>query len=114
MQDRIEARAEFDATKAARSPRKRERRPNQTYGTNVVTGLDLPNAIGKETYIVGCTAYRDQFSEPHWTKFCYNTGDFAKDVVKDASSFKHLYLCNANNYTDEAENKQPSCPVAAE
>jgi hypothetical protein len=87
--------------------------PNQTYGTSVVTGIDLPSAIGKEAYIVGYIAYRDQFSEPHWTKFCYNTGDFAKDVVKDASSFKHLYLCNANNYTDEAENKQPSCPVAA-
>ena len=72
----------------------------------------MPKMIGKEVYITGCIVYRDQFSEPHWTKFCYNTGDFAKDVVRDASSFRHLYMCNANNYTDDT-NKKPNCPVTA-
>ena len=84
--------------------------PNQPFRTGTVTTIDMPKMIGKEVYVTGCIVYRDQFSEPHWTKFCYNTGDFARDVVKDASSFKHLYLCNANNYTDDIE-KKPSCPV---
>jgi hypothetical protein len=85
--------------------------PNQPFGTGTVTTIDLPKMIGKEVYVVGCIVYRDQFSEPHWTKFCYNTGDFAKDAVKDTASFKHLYMCNANNYTDEIEKKPPACPV---
>ena len=60
--------------------------------------------IGKEAYIVGCIVYADQFGAPHWTKFCYNTGDLAKYVVRDASSFAHLYMCNTDNYTDEVES----------
>ena len=86
---------------------------NQGFGTSVGSLIDMPTLIGKEAYLVGCIVYRDQFSEPHWTKFCYNTGDFAKDVVKDPSSFSHLFICNANNYTDEVEKKPPSCPVTA-
>jgi len=85
--------------------------PNQPFGTGTLTTIDMPKMIGKEVYVVGCIVYRDQFSEPHWTKFCYNTGDFTRDVVRDASSFKHLYMCNANNYTDDIE-KKPSCPAA--
>jgi len=33
-------------------------------------------------------------------------------VKIDASSFKHLYLCNANNYTDDIE-KKPKLPCHA-
>ena len=77
------------------------------------SGGNVVNPVGKETYVIGCMVYKDQFSEAHWTKFCYNTGDFARDVVKDASSFKHLFLCNANNHTDETEKKEPSCPATA-
>lgn len=84
--------------------------PGQPFNTGTVTTIDMSKMIGKEVFIAGCIVYKDQFSEPHWTKFCYNTGAFAKDVVKDASSFKHLYMCGANNYTDEVE-KKPSCPV---
>lgn len=84
--------------------------PGQPFKTGVVTTIDMSKMIGKEVFIAGCIVYRDQFSEPHWTKFCYNTGPFAKDVVKNASSFDHLQMCGANNYTDDIE-KKPSCPV---
>jgi hypothetical protein len=47
---------------------------------------DSDDLIGQEVYIVGCIVYRDQFNDPHWTKFCYNTGDFAVDIVKNAAS----------------------------
>lgn len=84
---------------------------NQSFTTGTETAIDMSKMIGKEVYVAGCIVYRDQFFEAHWTRFCYNTGDFAKDVVKDTSSFKHLHLCNANNYTDEVEKKTPACPV---
>lgn len=90
--------------------------PGQPFGSiGNYSGGNVVNVLGKEAYVIGCIVYKDQFSEPHWTKFCYNTGDFAKDVVRDPSSFKHLYLCNTNNYTDETEKKHASCsgPVTA-
>jgi hypothetical protein len=88
--------------------------PGQPFGNiGNYSGGNVVNVVGKEAYVIGCIVYKDQFSEPHWTKFCYNTGDFAKDAVKDASSFKHLFLCSTNNYTDETEKKQPPCPVTA-
>ena len=79
--------------------------PNQPYfkGTNYES--DSTDVIGKEAYVIGCIVYEDQFTEPHWTKFCYNTGDFAIDLVRDASSFNRLYVCNTNNYTDDVSDK---------
>jgi hypothetical protein len=79
--------------------------PNQTLSNVAEYGDDSLDLIGKEAYVIGCIVYRDQFSDPHWTKFCYNTGDFATDVVRDASSFGRLYACNTNNYTDDIEKK---------
>lgn len=64
--------------------------------------------LGQEVFIVGCIVYKDQFETPHWTKFSYSTGAFATHVVRDASSFRHLYTSTANNYTDDAE-KEASC-----
>jgi hypothetical protein len=65
--------------------------------------------LGQEVFVVGCIVYKDQFERPHWTKFSYSTGPFITQVVRDASSFRHLYVSSANNYTDDAEKKQ-SCP----
>jgi hypothetical protein len=62
---------------------------------------DTSDLIGKQAYIVGCIVYKDQFSQPHWTKFCYNTGSYVTQVVKDPSSFRHLEACNTNNSTDD-------------
>ena len=69
------------------------------------SGGNVVNPVGKEAYVIGCIVYKDQFSDPHWTKFCYNTGDFVNRLVRDASSFKYLTACSTNNYTDEIEKK---------
>jgi len=81
--------------------------PSQPFrtGDNWSNSSASESVIGKEAYVVGCVAYKDQLNQPHWTKFCYNTGDYASDVVKDARSFEHLYACNTNNYTDDTEKK---------
>lgn len=80
------------------------------FPTQKITGgggsvINFSDLIGKEAYVIGCIVYQDQFSDPHWTKFCYKTGDSVEDVVKDASSFNTLYVCSRNNYTDDTENK---------
>ena len=83
---------------------------NRTGGSDIIGTIDLASFKGKMGYLVGCIAYKDQFSNGHWTKFCYNTGSYAMNVVKDANSFKHLQPCGTNNYTDDVE-KKPNCPL---
>lgn len=84
--------------------------PNQPFREIIQTSGNSADVVGKMAYIVGCIVYKDQFGNPHWTKFSYDTGPYAADVVRDPSSFKHLSISGANNYTDDAE-KKPSCPV---
>jgi hypothetical protein len=74
------------------------------------TTAESASVLGQEVFVVGCIVYKDQFRNPHWTKFSYSTGPFVTQVVRDASSFQHLYTSSANNYTDDAEKKQ-DCPV---
>jgi hypothetical protein len=83
--------------------------PNQPLltGTNIVD--ESTDVLGQEVFIVGCIVYKDQFEQPHWTKFSYSTGPYVTQVVRDAASFRHLYISSANNYTDDAE-KKPACP----
>jgi len=84
--------------------------PPFAFGTD--TSGESSTVLGQEVFVVGCIAYKDQFSNPHWAKFSFSTGPLTTDVVRDPSSFKHLYISSANNYTDDAE-KKPSCPVTA-
>jgi hypothetical protein len=79
------------------------------FATSTSWGGESSEIIGQEVFIVGCIVYKDQFGSPHWTKFSYSTGPFTTQVVRDASSFRHLYVSSGNNYTDDAE-KKPSCP----
>lgn len=65
--------------------------------------------IGQEVFVVGCIVYKDQFGNPHWTKFSYSTGPLITQVVRGSQSFRHLYVSSGNNYTDDAEKKSP-CP----
>jgi hypothetical protein len=85
---------------------------NQPFFNGTNYSGDSADIIGQEVFIVGCIVYKDQFGNPHWTKFSYSTGPYVSDVVRDPSSFKHLYISSANNYTDDVE-KKPSCPVTA-
>ncbi len=84
--------------------------PNQQLVTAISTAGESANVLGQEVFIVGCIVYKDQFEHPHWTKFSFSTGAYLTNVVRDAESFRHLYISSANNYTDDAE-KKPSCPV---
>src|ERR1019366_10556958 len=69
--------------------------PGQSLTVASEDGNNFTNALGKGAYVVGCIVYEDQFSDAHWTKFCYNTGDFANDAAKDASAFGRLHICNS-------------------
>ncbi len=87
--------------------------PNQpSFNSIITTSGNSSDVVGKEAFVVGCIVYKDQFGNPHWTKFSYSTGPYLKDVVRDTSSFKHLYVSSANNYTDDVE-KKPNCSVTA-
>jgi hypothetical protein len=84
--------------------------PSQPLTAPHDTSGEPSSVLLQEVFVVGCIVYKDQFRNPHWTKFSYSTGAFANQVVRDASSFQHLYISSANNYTDDAQKKQ-SCPV---
>jgi hypothetical protein len=85
--------------------------PGESFSTGTNTQGDSADIVGQEVFVVGCIVYKDQFRRPHWTKFSYTTGAYASDLVRDASSFRHLYMSTGNNYTDDAE-KKPSCSEA--
>ncbi len=75
--------------------------PNGEFTQGANYGDDVIDAADKVVYVIGCIVYQDQFTDPHWTKFCYETNW----LVRDAASFNNLAVCNTNNYTDEIEKK---------
>jgi hypothetical protein len=74
--------------------------PKQTYSHREPWGGDAQPSL-KWLYVMGCTAYVDQFKASHWTRACVLVGDGKIPV----NNYSPRQLCTLYNDTDETGDK---------
>jgi hypothetical protein len=75
--------------------------PNETSPEKFGPATTDPHPGLTKIWIAGCITYLDQFTHPHWTRYCYEVGDGKQSVDKDSP----ISPCQLYNDTDETENQ---------